>query len=284
MGGPTSLTTTPIQVTYPITVKNNGILPVTSLTLVDTLTTTDGAFIILAQPTQGSCGSGGLGVTTVTCNLGTLAGGQTAQVNVIVQIQGAAVTNSAAITALDNASTLLSASSSTTTAPPPPPTVTVNAAISVQGNAQVPNPNVGQAGNIVWTISNATQNAASNVAFETVVPTTGSKNMFLNSIAVSINNSGTFVCTFIPNGGAPVPCASAPNGTGGGLIQITTPSLGGSTKNGQKPPQTLILTVNVTDPAGTTTNTVFSATGTVSFGPGGVDTLPNSATVKITSR
>ncbi|HEX2328256.1 MAG TPA: fibronectin type III domain-containing protein [Candidatus Angelobacter sp.] len=284
MGGPTSLTTTPIQVTYPITIKNNGILPVTSLTLVDTLATTDGAFIILAQPTQGSCGSGGLAVTTVTCNLGTLGAGQTAQVNVIVQIQGAAVTNSAAITALDNASTLLSTSSSTTTAPPPPPTTSVTAAISVQGNAQVPNPNVGQAGNIVWTISNTTQNGAANVAFETIVPSTGSKNMALNSITVTINNNGTFVCTFIPNGGAPVPCASAPTGTGGGLIQVTTPTLGGSTKNGQKPPQTLIVTVNVTDPAGTTTNTVFSATGTVTFGPGGVDTLPNSATVRITSR
>ncbi len=284
MGGPTSLTSTPIQVTYPITIKNNGILPVTSLALTDTLVTTDGAFIIIAQPSQGSCGSGGLGVTTLTCNLGTLAGGASAQVNVIVQIQGAAVTNSAAITALDNALTTLAASASTTTAPPPPPTQTTTATISVAGNAQVPNPNVGQAGNIVWTISNTTQTAASNVAFETIVPSTGTKNMFLNSITVSINNNGTFVCTFIPNGGAPVPCASAPTGTGGGLIQVTTPTIGGSTKNGQKPPQTLIVTVNVTDPAGTTTNTIFTATGTMTFGPGGVDTLPNSATVKITSR
>jgi len=39
----------------------------------------------------------------------------------------------------------------------------------------------------------------------------------------------------------------------------------------------------VTDPAGTVKGTAFNATGTVTFGPGGVDTLPNSVLVKITS-
>jgi hypothetical protein len=283
MGGPTSLTSTPVRVTYPITITNNGVLPVSAATLVDTLTTTDGAFILLAQPTQGSCTAGGTLVTSVTCNLGTLGAGVTAQINVIVQIQAAAVTNSAKFTALDNASVVITAAASVTTAPPPPPTVVLSATVSVAGNAQVPNPNVGQAGNIVWTISNTTQNPAQNIVFQTNVPTTGVASMQLNSITVTENNGGVFVCTFTPTVGPAVPCASAPVGTGGGSIQVTTAALGGSTKNGNKPPQTLIVTVNVTNPAGTVKGTVFNATGTMTFGPGATDTLPNSATVKITS-
>jgi len=169
------------------------------------------------------------------------------------------------------------------TAPPPPPVVVVTAAISVAGNAQVPNPNVGQEGNIVWTISDTQFTAAQNIVFQTNVPTTGAANMQLNSITVTENNNGVFVCTFTPTVGPAVPCASAPLGTGGGTIQVTTASLGGSTKNGNKPPQTMIVTVNVTNPAGTTKGTVFNSTGTVTFGPGGTDTLPNSVTVKITS-
>jgi hypothetical protein len=202
---------------------------------------------------------------------------------VLVQIQGAGVTNSAAITALDNAAVTLSAPASVVTAPPPPPVVVVTAAISVAGNAQVPVPNVNQAGNIVWTISDTQFTAAQNIVFQTNVPTTGLANMQLNSITVAENNNGVFVCTFTPTVGPAVPCASAPVGTGGGSIQVTTASLGGSTKNGNKPPQTLIVTVNVTNPAGTAKGTVFNTTGTVTFGPGGTDTLPNSVALKITS-
>jgi hypothetical protein len=212
-----------------------------------------------------------------------MAAGATAQVNVIVQIQAAAVTNAAKITALDNASVTLTANASQTTAPPPPPVTTTNVAVSVAGNAQVPVPNVGQAGNIVWTISNTTQNAAQNVVFQTNVPSNATASMQLNSITTTVNNSGTFICTFTPTAGAAVPCASAPVNNAGGTIKVTTASLGGSTKNGAKPPQTLIVTVNVTNAAGTVRGTVFNATGTMTFGPGGVDTLPNTATVKITS-
>lgn len=167
--------------------------------------------------------------------------------------------------------------------PPPPPPPPPTATISVAGNAQVPVPNVNQAGNIVWTISNTTQNSAPNVIFQTNVPSNATANMQLNTITVTVNNSGAFVCTFTPTAGPAVPCASAPAGTGGGTITVTTPSLGGSTKNGNKPPQTMIVTVNVTNPAGTVRGTVFNATGTMTFGPGGVDTLSNTASVRITS-
>jgi hypothetical protein len=60
-------------------------------------------------------------------------------------------------------------------------------------------------------------------------------------------------------------------------------ALGGSTKNGAKPPQTMIITQNVTPAAGTS-KAVFNVIGTVTFGPGGTDTLPSSKTVVITVR
>jgi hypothetical protein len=42
----------------------------------------------------------------------------------------------------------------------------------------------------------------------------------------------------------------------------------------------MIVTVNVTPPAAG----VFHPTGTVAFGPGGIDTLPNSVTLTITAK
>ncbi len=278
--GPLSFTLAPVQLTYNITITNTSILPVTNTTVSDVLLSGDGAFIILGQPSQGTCAAGGVGVTTITCNLGTLPAGVKATVNVIVQIQGGGVTNTANVSALDNAAVLQTGSAAVTTAPPPPPTQTVTATISVTGNAQVPNPNIGQAGNIVWTLSNTTQTPAPNVVFTNNIPA----GLQLNSIALTVNNGGAFTCTFTPTGGLAVACPGAFNTTLGGTILVTTPSLGGSTKGGAKPPQTLIMTVNVTPPAAVAHGTVFHSTGTMTFGPGGTDTLPNSATVTITVR
>jgi hypothetical protein len=277
----------PANVTFNVTVKNTTANPISNAAIAATLTQAvpDGAFIFFAQPSQGSCGAGGPGTLIVNCQLGTLNALSTATINVIVTIKSNTATLDVAFSGTDVAANPVTAFGTFTlpTPPPPSPTPALTAAVSVTGNAQVPVPNVGQAGNVVWTISDTTQTTAPNVIFQTNVPSTGTRFMQLNSITVTVNNGGTFVCTFTPTGGPAVPCASAPTGTGGGSIQVTTPGLGGSTKNGAKPPQTLIVTVNVTNPAGTTRGTVFTSTGTMTFGPGGVDTLPNSATVKITS-
>jgi hypothetical protein len=45
----------------------------------------------------------------------------------------------------------------------------------------------------------------------------------------------------------------------------------------------MIITQNVTPAAGTS-KAIFRVVGNVSFGPGGTDTLPSSATVTITVR
>lgn len=223
------------------------------------------ANILSVQSGQGICTAAGPGVFTFSCNVGNMDAGALVRINIIVQMQNQAITNSAIVSGTDAAGTALvnsSASKTTTTSG-----AQGAAAISVVGSAQNPRPNVGQAGNIVWTISNTTTTVAQNVVFTNVAPV----GLVINTVIATVNNGGVAVC------GAP----ALPSN--GGTITCTTTSLGGSTKNGAKPPQTMTVTVNVTPAAGTSGQTL-SPTGTVTFGPGGTDTLPNSATVAIRVR
>jgi uncharacterized repeat protein (TIGR01451 family) len=232
-----------------------------------TVTLQPKANILTAQSSQGTCAAGGAGVISLSCNVGSMDPGTVVRINVIVQMQNQTITNSATVSGTDAAGTALvsiSASKTTTTSSGGGGG---SAAISVAVTAQNPRPNVGQAGNIVWTISNTTTTVAQNVAFTNVVPL----GLVINSFTATVNNGGVAVC-----GGPALP-------SNGGTITCTTASLGGSTKNGAKPPQTMIVTVNVTPAAGTSGQTL-SPTGTVTFGPGGTDTLPNSATVAIRVR
>jgi hypothetical protein len=133
---------------------------------------------------------------------------------------------------------------------------------------------VGQAGNITWTISNTTTTAAPNVVFTIFTPNGLTINA-PNPPSVSVNNGGVGSC------GAGT--ATTVNGVSGTQFVCTTATLGGSTKNGQKPPQTMIITQNVTPAAGTS-KAVFKVIGTMTFGPNGIDTLANSVTLTITVR
>jgi hypothetical protein len=190
--------------------------------------------------------------------------------NVIVQIQNQALLNNVVTTGTDFAGTVLTNSTASMTTTVPLPAVSnLSAPVSVAGNAQVPNPNKGQAGNIVWTISDVSATlAAPNVVFTITVPA----GQTINSYSATVNNGGAAVC----GGAAP--------GSNGGIIVCTTPTLGGSTKGGAKPPQTMIVTMNITNNAGNVKGQVFPVNGSVTFGPGGTDTLPSSVTVNITSR
>lgn len=242
------------------------------------------ANILLAQPGQGSCTSGGTGVISVTCSLGNLDPGASTTINVIVQMQNQAIINSATASGNDLAGTVLAnASISKTTSPPAPPTQTVSAAVGVTGNSQTPNPNIGQAGNIIWTISNTTTTPAPNVVVTLFTPNGLTINA-PNPPSVTIDNGGVGSCA----AGTPVTV----NGVSGTQFvcsvtaTATNPlaSLGGAKKNGAKPSTTMIITENVTPPAGTAHGAVFRPSATVSFGPGGTDTLPSTATVTITVR
>ena len=231
--------------------------------------------ILAAQTSQGTCTSGGAGVISVSCSQGILNAGASSTMTVIVQVQNQAILNTMVASGTDQAGTLLAnATASLQTTVPLPAVSSISTAVSVAGNAQVPNPNVGQAGNIVWTISNTSQVAAPNVVFTIFTPNGLTINA-PNPPSVTVNNGGAGSC------GAGT--ATTVNGVSGTQFVCTTPTLGGSTKNGAKPPQTMIITQNVTPAAGTS-KAVFNVIGTVTFGPGGTDTLPNSKTVVITVR
>lgn len=239
--------------------------------------------ILAAQTSQGTCTSGGAGVISVSCSQGVLNAGSSTTMTVTVQVQNQAILNTVVASGTDQAGTLLAnATASQQTTVPLPAVSTISTAVSVAGNAQAPNPNVGQAGNITWTISNTTFTPAPNVVFTIFIPNGLTINA-PNPPSVTVNNGGTAVC-----GAGTAATVNSVAGTQFVCSVTATAAnpnaaLGGSTKGGAKPPQTMIITQNVTPAAGTS-KSVFNVIGTVTFGPGGTDTLPNSKTVVITVR
>jgi aldose sugar dehydrogenase len=85
------------NLTYRLTVMNNGPSPATNVVVTDNLPI--GINFTSATPTQGMCS----GTTTVTCNLGSLARNALAVVNIIVVPQSAGtLTNTASVAATEN--------------------------------------------------------------------------------------------------------------------------------------------------------------------------------------
>jgi uncharacterized repeat protein (TIGR01451 family) len=232
------------------------------------------ANIVLAQTSQGTCTAGGSGVITVTCNQGSLAAGASSTMTVIVQIQSQAVLNSVVASGTDAAGTALAnANRSLTTTVPLPATSNLSAAVGITGNVQNPTPNTTpapQAGNITWTVSNLSTTPTPNVVFTIFVPS-----------LFTINNPNPPTPTF-DNGGTGSCSASTPVAGGNQIVCITS-TLGGAKKNGAKPPTTMTVIMNVS-PTAAAKGVQVHPTGTVSFGPGGLDTLPNTLSLTITAK
>ncbi|MEN3328048.1 MAG: hypothetical protein V7638_2855 [Acidobacteriota bacterium] len=80
------------NLTYTITVTNNGDFPATGVTLTDTLPA--GATLVSANSTAGTCS----GTTTITCGLGTLTPGATVTVTIVITPPAGTITNTATAT------------------------------------------------------------------------------------------------------------------------------------------------------------------------------------------
>jgi len=229
------------------------------------------ANIVLAQTSQGTCTSGGTGVITVTCNQGVMAAGSSSTVTVIVQIQSQAILNSVVASGTDAAGTLLAnANASITTTVPLPAVSNLSAPVGITGTPQSPTPNVGQSDAITWKVSNVSTTPTPNVQFTIFLPT-GLTITGPNPPTPTFDNGGTGSCS----ASTPVP--------GGNQIVCITPTLGGPRKNGAKPPSTMTVITTVT-PTAAIRNIPVHPSGTVTFGPGGIDTLPSSLTLTITAK
>ncbi|HEY2364304.1 MAG TPA: fibronectin type III domain-containing protein [Candidatus Angelobacter sp.] len=229
------------------------------------------ANIVLAQTSQGTCTAGGTGVITVTCNQGSLVAGATSTMTVIVQIQSQAILNSVVASGTDAAGTALaSANASLTTTVPLPATSNLSAPVGITGTPQSPTPNVGQTDSITWKVTNVSTTPTPNVQLTIFIPT-----------GLTINAPNPPTPTFDNNGTGS--CSASTPVAGGNQIVCITSTLGGARKNGAKPPSTMTVIMSVTATAAIR-NIAVHPSGTVAFGPGGIDTLPNSVTLTITAK
>jgi len=215
------------------------------------------ANILSVQTGQGTCTSGGPGVFSFSCNIGTMDAGAVVRINVIVQMQNQTITNSATVTGTDAAGTPIvsSSASKTTTAPAPPPSSGgVTTDLQVTGSAVKGSAPVNTADTYNWQIKDNKPVAAPSVVFTDVLPNT----LQFSSVTTTL--------------GA---CIGPAVGSLGGTITCNVPSLGGAGA-----PNSFTVTVNVIVKAkGTILNT-----GSVTFDGTDTNTNNNSATVKITGQ
>jgi len=264
VSGPQSQNPVPAIVSYEVTVTNTSLFPVTNVVVNNFLSTTDGAFIIVAEPPQGSCTAGGVGVTTVACGLGNMSPGQVVVIDVAVQMQKAQITPTSRVTANDVAgSSTTFKEEHRTTSPPgtPPPAGAPQISVPISGNGVPTSLNPGKAGTLTWTVQNTTGVQANNLL-----------------LALNIDSVLTITgVTASPNtGGNPVTCdPPVPGLINTNLVICSIASLGGP--KSANPVTVMKVTVNITAP--NQNNLQLLPTGTVSFD--GIDTSNPTSTITI---
>ena len=262
--GPVSQSPVPAVVAYEVIVTNTSLFPVNNVIVNNVLSTTDGAFIIVAQPPQGTCTQGGSGVTTVACALGSLPGGASVTIDVAVQMQNAQITLTSRVTANDLAgsSTTFKEEHRTTTPPGTPPAPGAQQVpLSFSANGVPTSLNPGKAGTLTWTVQNTTGVTANNIV-----------------LALNIDSLLTItgVTTSPSTGSDPVTCnAPVPGLINTNLVFCSIPSLGGP--KASNPVTVMKVTLNITAP--NQNNLQFLPGGTLSFD--GIDTSNPNATIVI---
>jgi hypothetical protein len=193
VNGPISVTPVPAIVTYTVVVTNTSPFPVNGIQVNHTLATTDGAFIIVAEPGQGVCTGGGSGVTAVVCSVGNMAPGAVVNIDVVVQMQRAQIDLSSRVTGFDaNGDSLVFKLEHRTTTPPgtPPPAGSLKIPVTVTGQATPATLNPSQAGIITFSASDNTNTVATDVNFTITIDS----GLTINSISAS-PSTGSNVAT-----------------------------------------------------------------------------------------
>ena len=258
VNGPGSVTSVPALVTYQVVVTNTSLFPVTNILVNDVLSTTDFAYIVSAQPSQGFCTNGGSAITLVVCSLGTMQGQQIATINVTAQMQTAQIADTARVTGTDfNLDSLTFKIEHRATAPPSGTVITNNLpsiSVPVSATATPTSLHPGDTGLLTWTVSDTTNVTAQDVVFFISVDI----GLQVNSISVTPASAS---CSSI-----------APGLIGTNSIVCTIGALGGNA-----PVQKMTVQVGVTAP--NQTGSTFLPGGTVTFL--GNDSSQSTATIKL---
>jgi len=262
VNGPSGVPAAPAQITYGIVVTNASLFPIQNVSVNNILSSVDGAFIISIQPDAGTCSAVGAGVTQTICTVASMAPGQTLNISVVAQMNGAAITDTAVVTGFDaNGNSLKLSKAFRTTQPslpPPPPTTQVP--VQVSGSATPSTVKPGGTGILTWTVGNNSSTAANNVVFTITIDSV----LTINSVTVT------------PFAGAnPASCGALGPGLGGNIILCTIASLGGPPVNGVAAVQKMIVTVGITAPS--PANLQLLPSGTVTFD--GIDSSNPTATI-----
>jgi uncharacterized repeat protein (TIGR01451 family) len=151
------------NLTYTLTVQNTGTAPASNVVVTDTLP--GGVTFGSATSSQGSCA----GTTTVTCNLGSLAGGATATVTIVVQpTANGTLTNTAQVSMTEADPTPANNTATATTTVGSPPPSGVDLALTITDTPDPVRP--GQSLTYRLTVRNNGTVAATNVVATSTLP------------------------------------------------------------------------------------------------------------------
>jgi uncharacterized protein DUF11 len=253
VSGPYAFKDTPVVVSYKVTVSNTSQATASNITLNHALSSTDGAYLIAAQPSQGSCDLGGVGIATLSCAFDSLDPGASITVDIVAQMISGAITFSLSATGLDgNGASFSVAPVQRTTVHGNPPPGTPAISISLSANPTPKDLVGGRTGTLNWTLQNTTGIRANKLILAMVID----DRMRVTSSVVSGSNNGDPVSCNAPTPGVP----------GASIVTCDIDYLGGSS-SGSGSTSTITqlqVTVNYIAPV-VPAQTTLIATGSLSF-------------------
>jgi Domain of unknown function DUF11 len=200
ISGPYAFKDTPAVASYQLTVTNSSQAILSNISLSNALSSTDGAYLIAAQPSQGTCDPGGQGITTLNCFVGSLDPGASVLVNIAAQMVSGTMTLSSSASGLDANSAQVSAGPvQRDTAHGNPPAGTSIVSISLSANPTPKDLVGGRTGMLNWTLQNSTGARANKLTFAMVID----NRMSISSSSVTGSNAGDPVSCGTPLPGAP---------------------------------------------------------------------------------
>lgn len=251
--GPYAFKDTPAVATYAVTISNTSEAIVSNIVLSHSLQSADGAYLMAAQPRQGSCDQGGPGITTLTCSVGNLDPGASVRMNLAAMMVSGDIAFSSSAAGIDgNGSAFSAARVQRTTVHGNPPAGTAVVSISLSANPTPKDLVGGRTGTLNWTLQNSTGVRANKLTLTMVIDS----RMHLSSSVVSGSNVGD-----------PVSCEDPiPGDPGTNVVFCSLDYLGGSSggSGGSATVTQLQVTVNYTAPV-VSGQTTLQASGYLSF-------------------